>query len=344
MGFRMKGSLPFRIASAMLSLAVLSGCASYEAYRVRFRDPDYAVTPEFFTRSPRRVAILPFASRSQKEQNLERAQVCRIAFYQHFSVRDFEDVDMQTLDRQLLPPETARPRNHLRQFAATVRKLDVVGLTSFLDLKTLLGREDRDTSTFRSWIRTATEDMKADAYVLGLTRGYGRLYAVVFSSVGLAAHVELRATEDDALLWSSDFRARDISLPLTIDPLGVPMLLFDIWQNSFGEAMDVLAFRVYRNMVRTLPAVRAEGGVWVRADREKTRIFRHPTLWASWPRPHVKQGARMKFLLEKRGWYQCEDPDGKAVWLLRRDGTLVDEKGKLLEKTDPLNVLWKPGS
>ena len=49
----------------------------------------------------------------------------------------------------------------------------------------------------------------------------------------------------------------------------------------------------------------------------------------------------MKFLLERRGWYRCEGPGGKPLWLLVRDGTLVDETGAPLEKTDALSGLWK---
>lgn len=330
----------WRSAAAVLLLALLPGCATYQAYQSRFREPDYTVMPEFFTRSPRRVVIFPFAARSLKEQSLERAQVCRIAFYQHFSVRDFEDVDMQSLDRQLLPVETDRPRRRLQQFANTIRALDIVGLTSFLDWKSLMGREDRDTTTFRAWIRTAYEDLQADAYVLGITRGYGRIYAVAFSSIGLATHVEMRATEDDALLWSADSRARNMKLPLTIDPLDVPFLLFDIWKNSYGSAMDILAFEVYRDVVQTMPPLRAEGAVLVRADRPKTRVFAQPTVWALWPGPHVRKGTRLKFLQERRGWYQCEKKNGEQVWLLRRDGTLVGENGKPLERTEPLSCLW----
>ena len=36
------------LAIAILSLALLPGCASYQAYEARFRGPDYTVTPEFF--------------------------------------------------------------------------------------------------------------------------------------------------------------------------------------------------------------------------------------------------------------------------------------------------------
>lgn len=336
--FRKSGGIIWRAA---LVLMLLSGCATHRAYQVRFLEPDYTVTPEFFSRSPRRVAILPFASRVLKAQNLEKAQVCRIAFYQHFCVRDFEDVDMQALDRRLIPPESPSPRGHLRQFAATVRKLDLIGLTSFLDLEDLLGGAEQDTTTFRSWIKTADEDLNADAYVLGITRGYGRLYAVVFSSVGLATHVEMRSMRDDALLWSADTRSRNIALPLTIDPMDIPLLLFRIWQNSCGESLDVLAYRVYRNVVKTLPPVRSAGPVWVRADRGKTRVFRQPSLWAFWPRPFVKKGTRLKFLLERRGWYCCETEDGQTRWIMRNDGTLVDGRGEPLAKTDPLSRLWK---
>lgn len=339
----MKGILP-RIGRgfvALLLLAGLPGCASWQAYRARFGGADYTVTPEYFTRSPRRVAVFPFASRSLKEPALERAQICRIAFYQHFSVRDFEDVELETLDRRLLPPTKPQAHRRLRQFADTLRRLDVVGLTSVLDLDPLLSKNQRDTATFREWTKTAYEGLKADAYVIGITRGYGRFYAVLFSSIGLATRVEMRSTKDDALLWAVDHRARDVALPLTIDPLDVPLLLYDIWKNSYGEALDLLAFRVYRDVVKTLPPARAEGAVQIRTDRNKTRLFAKPTVWAFWPRPFVKKGTRMKFLLEHRGWYQCKAPGGEPRWILARHGTLVDGKGKPLEVTDPRRSLWR---
>ena len=329
------------LAVAWLALVLLSGCASYEAYEARFRGPDYTVTPEYFRQSPRRVAVFPFASRSQRKNNLERAQTCRVAFYQHFSVRDFEDVEMRALDDCLLPPAGPSPTSRLRQFSDTLRKLDVVGLTSFVDFNNLLHKEVRDAETFRSWIRAADKDLQADAYLLGIVRSYGRLYAVAFSSIGLATRVELRSAKDDALLWSAETQERNVALPLTIDPLDVPVVLFDVWRNSRGDALDMLAFQVYRNLIRTLPTMRAQGKVLVRADRKGTRIFPHPTLWTFWPKPQVKKGTRMEFLLERRGWYQCAGPDGAPVWILRRDGSLVDEAGTLLENTDPMGFPWK---
>ena len=329
------------LAIAMLALALLPGCASYQAYQARFRGPDYTVTPEFFRQSPRRVAVFPFAARTVKNSHLERAQVCRVAFYQHFSVRDFEDVEMRTLDDCLLPSEGPPPKSRLRQFSDTVRKLDIVGLTSFVDFNNLLHKEIRDAETFRSWIRSADKDLQADAYVLGIVRGYGRFYAVAFSSIGLATRVELRSTKDDALLWSAETRARNIALPLTIDPLDLPVLLFDIWRNSRGDALDTLSYRVYRDLIRTLPPVRAKGKVLVRTERKGARLFRHPTLWAFWPKPQVKKGTCLEFRLERRGWYQCVGPDGDLVWILRRDGALVDEAGTQLENTDPMSFLRK---
>lgn len=329
------------MAGALLLLLFLPGCASYRAYRVRFSEPDYTVTPEYYARSPHRVAVFPFAPRVLQDKPLEQAQVCRVAFYQHFSVRDFEDVELQALDRKLLPAETADPHRRLHQLAAAVRKVDVLGLTSFLDWKALSGGGVRDTSSLRAWVRTAYEDLEADAYVLGAVRGYGRLYAILFSSIGLATHVEMRATADDALLWSADFKKRNVALPITFDPLNLPFLLVDIWQNSRGEALDVLAFKTYGSMVRTLPPQRAKGPVYVRADRRKTRVFRQPTVWTFWHRAHVPAGTRLKFLQERRGWYQVERPDGQVRWLLRDHGTLVDKAGRPLPKADPFGGLWK---
>ena len=332
-----------RLVPGLLIPPLLAGCATYRACQARFNGPDYTVTREFFARTPQRVAILPFAPRALKGRNLEKAQVCRVAFYQHFSVRDFEDVEMQALDRQLVPDDQSRPNGLLQQFAETVSWLDVVGLTSFLDWRALLGREDRDTSTFRDWVRTAYEDLQADAYVLGVVRGYGRLYAVVLSSLGIATHVEMRSTRDDALLWSADCKSRNISLPLTINPLALPSALFGVWRNSRGEALDILAYKVYRDVVQSVPPTRSEGQVYIQARRSGIRQFAQPTAWAFWPRPRLPAGARLPFLLERRGWYQGEGPDGRPRWVMKCDADLTDADGRPLPAADPVAGLWKDG-
>ena len=326
-----------------LAVGLAAGCSSVSAYRARFHQPAYTVTADYFARSPRRLVVLPFASRSLETASLERAQTCRVAFFQHFAIRDFEDVDLQALDRDLLPARPAKRHGPLQQFAETLRRMDVVGVTSLLDWEEWRGgSEGRGSETFRKWIRRAGEEWEADAYVLGLTRGYGRFYAVVVSSIGLGTHVEMRSTTDDALLWSADTRSRSFSLPLTLDPLDVPFLLYDVWGDSWGDALDLLAYRVYRGVVATLPPIRPDGGVWVRADRKKTRWYVRPTIWTFWPRPYVVQGERLKFRLERSGWYECEGPEGDSVWVLRRDGTLVDSAGRPWPQTDRLGGLWSP--
>ena len=108
-----------------------------------------------------------------------------------------------------------------------------------------------------------------------------------------------------------------------------------------SKPLDLLAYRVYRDVLRTLPAERAVNAVYVRAERPQTRVFKRPTIWAFWPKPTVKKGTRMRFLLDHRGWYQCKQEDGQVVWILRSHGTLVDRKGNPLEQTDPVTALWR---
>jgi hypothetical protein len=338
----MAGRTTWRRVPGLALVLLASGCSSLTAYRARFTEPAYTVTPEYYERSPRRVAVFPFATRRLTAASLERAQTCRIAFYQHFCIRDFEDVDLHALDRRLVAGEEAPAHGLLQQFTETVRWLDVVGVTSFLDWKELTGCPEGGSRIFREWVRGARKDWQADAYVLGITRGYGRLYAVVFSTLGLATHVELRSTKDDALLWSAERRSRSYSLPLTIDPMSIPTLLYQIWRDSRGDQLDILAFHVYRDLVATLPAVRAKGPVWVRADRPRTRIFRKPTLWTFWPGAHVPKGRRMAFLGEKNGWVHCKGPYGRKVWILCRDGTLVDDEGEPLPAAGAFGSLWAP--
>ena len=39
----------------------------------------------------------------------------------------------------------------------------------------------------------------------------------------------------------------------------------------------------------------------------------------------------MKFVFEKRGWYQCKDADQNLVWVFRTDAILCDDQGAPLD-------------
>lgn len=320
-----------RVAAAMLLLPGLfgPGCSTYHRYRARFMEPDYLVTREYFTEAPRHVALLPFAARSGRDRDAANAQICRRAFYQHLSLRSFEETDLRAVDRELMDPKDPGTRTRLRKFGDALRRLDVLGMGSLLDLE-LLFRENE--ALYREHYRRLVDDivrrqLKADSYVVGISRSYGRLYLVVASSIALSTRLELRSVKEDALLWRAQAQRRNTAFPLTINPFDLPFLLVDIWNNSKGGALDLLAYEVFGAVAATMPPVSKPVEPYIEALQPRTLVYRAPTLWRFRRCGWVNRGTRWPLLLEKRGWFECRGRDGRSFWIFRRDGLRVDRKG-----------------
>jgi hypothetical protein len=314
---------------AILLLLATTGCATrYDAACARFVEPDYIVTKHFYEEAPQRVAVLPFATRADKPVDSEKTELCRRVFYQHISLRDFEGLGLHRFDVSMLSTNQAKKENALKELVDVVRFLDIVGMTTVMDLSSLFKSEKIQYSDFTDMINTARDDMHADAYVVGMTRSYGRLYAVVLSSIGLSTRVEMRSSRTGQLLWRGEEKKRNYELPLTLNPLDIPRLLFDVWRNSRGLAMHSLAYEVYGDLCETVPYMPATRQVFVEASQDGTPYFDGPTMWLMFPNGRAKAGDRFAFDLERNGWYQCRAPDDRPVWIFRRCGRLVDQDGK----------------
>lgn len=300
-----------------------TGCATYDAYHARFREPNYLVTRAFYETPPDRVAVLPFASRSGRETDDSRAEICRRVFFQHFSLLPFHDVEMGDFDRMLARDEDVK-KGPLRHVLGTIRALDLVGMTSVVNLETLLGKESIDYAEFRDSIERARDEMHSDSYAAGIMRSYGRLYLVVLSSIGISTRVELRSSDAGILLWRGEAKKRNLQIPISLNPIDIPYLLYYTWANSRGVSMDMLAYGVYRDLVATIPPVYEPVEVFVKPTRAKAPWFRKPTVWRFLRAGRVSSDERFKFVLEQRGWYQCRSSEGEMMWLFRRDADVVD--------------------
>ena len=315
-----------------LALLVATGCATrFDATRARFFEPDYVVTKYFYEEAPQRVAVLPFATRTSETTDIRKAEVCRRVFYQHMALRDYEDVELHKFDASVFQRGSTNREPMLSQLVDVVRMLDVVGMTTVLDLQSLFGSEPLKYSEFNDMVRATRDDMHADAYVIGITRSYGRLYAVLVSSIGISTRLEMRSATTGNLMWRGEERKRNYELPLTLNPFDIPRLLFDVWRNSRGLAMDSLAYEVYGDLSFTMPYMPAARKVYVEPARRYTPYFRRPTLWLLFPRGRADPGERFQFHLEQNGWYQCIAPGGELVWLFRGQSRLVDEAGQPLD-------------
>jgi hypothetical protein len=312
----------------LLASVAGSGCATrFDAYRARFVDPQYVITRQFYEEAPQRVAVLPFVARSLKPIDQRKAEGCRRVFFQHLSLRDFEDVELRKFDRSISQAAQTNEASMLYQLMDVVRRVDVVGLTTVVDVDSLFTAENLQYADFAEMVRLTRDDMHADAYIMGITRDFGRLYAVLFSSVGISTRLEMRSARTGSLLWRTQGKKRNYQLPLTLNPLDIPRLFYDVWANSRGLAMDQLAYGVYGELTRTLPYVAQKGGLFVEGVEPRVPYYGRPGCWMTWSKGRAKEGQRLEFLREQNGWFECKAPNGKPVWIFRRHGRLVDGAG-----------------
>jgi hypothetical protein len=313
-----------------LLVCLTTGCATrFDAAKARFIEPDYVVTRYFYEEAPQRVVVLPFATRSGKEADVRKAEVCRRVFFQHMSLRDYEDVELRRFDSSMF---ATNRETLLGGLVDVVRALDVVGMTTVLDLKSLFGASEKlRYADFMTLVDAARNEAHADAYVVGITRSYGRFYAVLVSSIGISTRTELRSAVTGNLLWRGEEQRRNYELPLTLNPFDIPRLLYDVWRNSRGLALDSLAYDVYGDLTVTVPYLERTRQVYVETTRPYTPYFRHRTMWLLFPRGRAGRGDRFEFQLEQNGWYECKAPDGSLVWIFRDHGRLVDQDGSPVE-------------
>jgi hypothetical protein len=317
-----------RIPFALLIGLSLMGCATrVAAIRAKYLEPEYVVTRAFFEESPRHIAILPFTTRSVDTNEARTAESCRRVFYQHIVLRDFDTLNFRAFDAVVLGTNQQHRATVLGSLDSVVRRLDIIGLTTVLDLDAILKNETIQHVAFEGMIQHARENFMSDAYCLGIARSYGRFYAVLFSSVGISTRVEMRSFSTGRLLWGAETRRRNITLPLTLELLAIPEKLIEVWFNSRGEVLGSLAYQVYGDLCQTMPCLSQKTQVFVETTARNTRYFTRPTCWMFCAAGSVPRCTRMGFVREENGWFECRLGGGSTAWIFRDDAQLVDETG-----------------
>ena len=311
-----------------------AGCATYDAYHARFREPKYLVTDKFYSEAPQKIAFLPFAGPTDKKKDLEKGEMCRKIFYQQMSISDFEHIGLHKTDDYVLSSDKNGRENIFKQLFGFVRKLDVVGMTDLLGVPAVLDKNTIDYFAYTNLVHLTKTKLGAKACMLGYTRSYGRLYAVVLSSLGISTRLEMRSTDTGSLLWRGEAMERNYEVPLTLNILDIPYELIGIWKNSRGLAMDMLAYGVYRDLANTVPYVSEPKKVFVKATAKEAPLFKKPTMWMLWKSGSLTQGAMIPFLMEQDGWYKGLINGNEPVWIFRRYAVLVDEAGKEIKNSN----------
>jgi len=310
---------------ALLAAGCLSagtGCRTCRTMVNHYQMPDYVVTADFYREAPQHIAVLPFAGREESLLAQQKADTCRRVFYQHLSVRDFATMSLRDCDRLLAStwslPESER---HTWFLLKWIRFVDAFGMTSVLDLHTVLTGDPLRNEEFASLVDMAGDTLRTDACLAGVTRSYGRIYAVVVSSISIGTRVELRSTRTGRLLWRGQDNRRNYEIAFTLNPLDIPFYLFHTWRNSRGRELDQLAYETYGELDRTIPYVDRPSLATV-VTLSNTTIHARPSTLAFRHRLRVPAGTRLPFVMEQNGWYQCVRPDGRVGWVLTSEARL----------------------
>ncbi len=326
--------LAWPTAPALLCLA-LAGCNS---------TPDFLVTTSMYREAPKRVVVLPFSPQPGKlgsvDVTAKSAVACRDAFYRHFSVRPFEDIELgavdEVIDTKKRSPAAPAPKATLDRARLCanriVGRVDMVGLRNLLKLYEILWESPWAAPQSRDEIANLVDLFDADAYAIGATRDYGWFYAVLFSSVKVACKVEIRSCKTGALLWRGEWTRRSFTHVLDGSIWTIPYNLVQVWRNTRGEVFENVTDRTFRGLAATIPYVKKPTKPFVEAKRYRIQLYKEASAapWHKLARVRRK-GLRMPVVTIQAGWVRCRHPEWGECWVRRKDVNLVGDRGQALE-------------
>lgn len=343
---------------ALLAIAVCAlvlsnvGCSGFKSYWQRHQRPHYTITPEFYKCPPKKLAVLPITPRyrdMQRENPAKSgAEAMRAGFYRHVSVKGFEDMEIREIDRIMgekgLLEDTRKPKSktYARKIAGTLRRVDVLGVTNLLDplrYADQMGLTDREAFGEKRFEKKNIDALKkllpADAFVLGTTKEYGWLYVVLFSYVKVGGDVRMVSADSGKAMWKG--RGDEGSLATVIASLPeIPIKFVKVWLNAQSLTLDRATDELFRNLVGTIQYLEHPVKVQVQAVR-KTSLFKRRgysyCFWSDYGK--VAKGTRMKFLVERDGWYQVQTQiEGRTL-----TGWVFGDAAQLIDADNPTRVV-----
>jgi len=176
----------------------------------------YKVDPYLKTHMPRTVAVLPFVDQSRGKQGVEPV---RRAFYNHFSVLPYTDVELYRVDRLL-------------------------GKAGLTDPEAIA-----DTPPQR-----LGEILKVDAVILGNVSNFDKFYALLYSQVAVGAEIKMFDTKSGHILWSGKHVARKHQGGVSVSPVGIVATIVATAMNIRDVQLLRACDDLFRDMVKTIPS------------------------------------------------------------------------------------------
>ncbi|MEE9418536.1 MAG: GNA1162 family protein [Desulfatiglandaceae bacterium] len=215
-------SLAFRTLHFALCSFIFLGCATVATEKTAITPEiqtlfkgTYKVDPYLETHMPRSIAVLPFVDRSKSKEGIETV---RRAFYNHFSVLPYTDMELYRVDRLL-------------------RK---AGLT---DPEVITDTPPQKLG----------EILKVDAVILGDVSNFDKFYALVYSQVAVGAEVKMYETQSGRFLWSSQHVARKHQGGISASPVGIIATIVSTAMNVRDIQLLRACDDLFRDMVNTIP-------------------------------------------------------------------------------------------
>lgn len=180
------------------------------------------LSPDLASRLPSRVAVLPFVNETESPA---ASETVRKSFYNHFSAKNFEDVELPLVDQRLA----------------------AAGLT---DPKAIESEDPRRLG----------ELLHVDGLVMGHITDFDRIYAVVGALVNVGAKVRLVDARSGELVWEGQdvARAQEGEIPTSI--VGAVASAASAALNMRQVVLLRATDELFRGMVTGIPEPTVVGG------------------------------------------------------------------------------------
>lgn len=182
-----------------------------------------AVAPSFAQKTPRRVAVLPFAVAGNEEQRAaeqRQADAFQVTttFRNHFSNLPYQDVEWEAIRK-----------------VAERRGLSVAGDLDSAAL-TAVGRE-----------------LNADAVLIGTVHRVERIFALAVGQIAAEAELKLIRLEDDCLLWQARHVVRHNKGGISFSPVGLALQAVQTAISLNEQAQIAAVDELARDLVAAAP-------------------------------------------------------------------------------------------
>jgi parallel beta-helix repeat protein len=215
-------SLAFPTLHFVLCSLIFFGCATVSTKKAAitpeiqtFFKGTFKVDPYLKTHMPKTVAVIPFVDQSKSKKGIDAV---RRAFYNHFSVLPYTDIELYRVDRLLRKAGLTEPE------AVTNTPPQKLG-----------------------------EILKADAIIFGDVSNFDKFYGVLYSQVAVGAEIKMFEAQSGQFLWSGQHVARKHQGGISTSPVGIVATIVSTAMNIRDIQLLRACDDLFRDMVRTIP-------------------------------------------------------------------------------------------